>query len=71
MSPVNVFEGLIMATGPPGAWFKTGISNAEQGDSYAPITPTTSSLRAYAFAFEKHLSTSNPPACAVESSHDW
>ena len=32
VSPLTVFDGLIMASGPSGAWFAIGISSAEQNE---------------------------------------
>ena len=42
-----------------------------QPELNVPMTPMTSLLRAYAFAFVEHLAESHLPACAVASSHDW
>ena len=36
-----------------------------------PITATSCSACAYAFAFAAHLRNSKPPVCEVETSHDW
>ena len=46
VSPVQVLDGLIMASGPPGAWFAIGIWKYEQKELCAPMTPITSGLRA-------------------------
>ena len=46
-----VLAGLIIARGPFGAWFATGISGPEQPESKT-MMPITSGLRAYACAFE-------------------
>ena len=35
------------------------------------MIPTTRGVRAYSAAFARHFSGSQPPCCAVESSHDW
>ena len=66
-----MFAGEIIATPPPGAWFRTGISIAAQPELKVPITATTFSFAAYAWAFVEHLPESHLPACAVASSHDW
>jgi hypothetical protein len=43
---VRVLLGLIMASGPPGAWLAIGIWKFEQNEWNAPTTPTTSGVRA-------------------------
>ena len=65
-----MFAGLIIASGPPGARFRIGISTAAQYELYGPITATRPSALAYAFAFAAHRRFSKPPVCAVESSHE-
>ena len=70
VSSLTVFDGLIIATGPSGAWLRIGICIPEQKEWNAPMRPTTSGLRAYALALAKQRETSVPPACAVESSHE-
>ena len=57
-----MFAGEIIATPPPGAWFRTGISIAAQPELNVPITPTSFSLAAYACAFVEHLPESHLPA---------
>jgi hypothetical protein len=41
-----VFEGLIIATGPPGARLRIGTSNVAHVEVNVPITPTTLASRA-------------------------
>ena len=66
-----VFAGDIMAMPPFGAWLRTGIRICAQPELNVPITATTFSLPAYAWAFWLHLPESHFAACAVASSHDW
>lgn len=62
VSPVNVFDGLIIASGPPGAWLAIGIWRPEQNEWYGPTTPTTPGVRAYSLTLAKQRETSVPPA---------
>ena len=57
-----MFAGETIATPPPGAWFSTGIMIAAQPELNVPMTPTTFSLPAYAWAFVEHLPESHLPA---------
>ena len=50
-----VFDGLMIASGPPGARLRIGISTSAQCELYGPITATSRSARAYALALAAHL----------------
>ena len=61
VSPTAVFAEEIIATGPPGARFKIGISSFAQPELNVPSTPSTDLSFAYARAFAVHFSVAQPP----------
>ena len=61
----------MIARGPEGEPFVSGISSWAQDESYGPSTATSLSSELNARAFDAHLNKSEPLVRAVESSHDW
>ena len=70
VSPTFVFAGLTIASGPGFTRLSTGTSILAQLELKVPTTPITERLLAYRRALVAHFAESQPPVCAVESSHD-
>src|ERR1051326_7771222 len=65
--PTYVFDGLTIATDPPSARFRIGISAFAQVEVNGPTTPITLGFATYARAFAEQVSGSATMLAAVAS----